>query len=203
MKSIFILCFVLYNSFLFSQRKHSHYVGEEKRSIKAFSDDDIKSLKESEGMGLAKAAELNHYPGPKHVLEIADVLKITDEQKISIQSIYKTMNENAVRVGNEIITKDTNGRCNCYKVEIWEHENNSAICLLNSTPTTHNPALEQVSAIQTEVKSETPQPAQPPINTAPQPVKQETPPLHYPKSYNTYKDPFAGTSWGNNAKRTK
>ena len=111
--------------------------------------------------------------------------------------------EFCLKRANEIITKDTNGRCNCYKVEIWEHENNSAICLLNSTPTTHNPALEQVSAIQTEVKSETPQPAQPPINTAPQPVKQETPPLHYPKSYNTYKDPFAGTSWGNNAKRTK
>jgi len=106
MKSIFILCFLLFDSVLFSQHKHSRYVGEEKRSIKSLSDDDIKSLKEGEGMGLAKAAELNHYPGPKHVLEIADVLKITDEQKISIQGIYKTMNENAVRMGNEIILKE-------------------------------------------------------------------------------------------------
>ncbi|MBM4165411.1 MAG: hypothetical protein FJ218_00555 [Ignavibacteria bacterium] len=106
MKTFFLLSFVLFNSFLFTQHKHSKYVGEEKRSIKSLSDEDIQNLKEGNGMGLAKAAELNHYPGPKHVFDIADVLKITDEQKNTIQTIFKTMSENAVRAGNKIIMKE-------------------------------------------------------------------------------------------------
>ena len=32
-------------------------------------------------MGLAKAAELNHYPGPAHVLTLATELALTPDQK--------------------------------------------------------------------------------------------------------------------------
>ena len=47
------------------------YAGQEARSIKALSDDDIAALRKGEGMGMAKAAELNGYPGPVHVLSLA------------------------------------------------------------------------------------------------------------------------------------
>lgn len=110
--------------------------------------------------------------------------------------------EFCVKQANELITKETNGRCNCYKVEVWEHENNSAICELESVTTISTATVYQVEEQKEEVKPEpspAPQPTIPPV----QHVKLDTPPLHYPKSVNTYKDPFAGTSWGNSAKRTK
>ena len=49
------------------------YAGEELRSLKSMSSQEIESLRSGEGMGFAKLAELNHYPGPKHVLELADI----------------------------------------------------------------------------------------------------------------------------------
>ena len=44
------------------------YAGQQARTIKALSDDDLAALRKGEGMGMAKAAELNGYPGPAHVL---------------------------------------------------------------------------------------------------------------------------------------
>jgi hypothetical protein len=46
------------------------YAGQQGRSIKAPSDDDIAALRKDEGMGMAKAAELNGYPGPAHVYNL-------------------------------------------------------------------------------------------------------------------------------------
>jgi hypothetical protein len=45
------------------------YAGQQARSIKALSDEEIAALRKGEGMGMAKAAELNGYPGPVHVLQ--------------------------------------------------------------------------------------------------------------------------------------
>ena len=36
---------------------------------------------DGKGLGLAKAAELNGYPGPMHTLEHADAMKLTSEQR--------------------------------------------------------------------------------------------------------------------------
>jgi hypothetical protein len=43
----------------------SPYSGQETREIKALSRDEISGYLSGDGMGFAKAAELNHYPGPK------------------------------------------------------------------------------------------------------------------------------------------
>ena len=53
------------------------YAGMQTRSIKALSDQQIADLRAGRGMGLALAAELNGYPGPSHVLELADKLDIS------------------------------------------------------------------------------------------------------------------------------
>jgi hypothetical protein len=58
-------------------------LGQQTRTIKALSDDsddDIAALLKGEGMGMAKAAELNDYPGPAHVLTLALELKLTENQ---------------------------------------------------------------------------------------------------------------------------
>ena len=46
----------------------SPYAGQQARAIKSLSDDDIASLRSGDGMGMAKAAELDSYPGPRDVL---------------------------------------------------------------------------------------------------------------------------------------
>jgi hypothetical protein len=58
----------------------SPYVGQETRDIKALSQQDIDDYLNGRGMGYAKAAELNHYPGPRHVLDLAHTLALTPEQ---------------------------------------------------------------------------------------------------------------------------
>jgi hypothetical protein len=39
------------------------------------------------GMGYAKAAELNHFPGPMHVLELADKLGLSAEQRATTKQL--------------------------------------------------------------------------------------------------------------------
>lgn len=118
------------------------------------------------------------------------------------------------RQANEIVQKDTNGRCNCYKVEVWEHENNSAIYeetpVMSGNTSVKTYTIEQTEPVTTTTASGSitinnpPVPStQPPPPLPAQPAKLDTPPLHNQKAYNTFKDPFAGTSWGNSARRTK
>src|SRR5580658_1033453 len=53
------------------------YAGQQMRDIKALSSDDVADLLAGRGMGLAKPAELNHYPGPAHLLEMKDQLGLS------------------------------------------------------------------------------------------------------------------------------
>jgi Spy/CpxP family protein refolding chaperone len=82
------------------------YAGQEQRAIKAFSQDEIDAYLAGEGMGLAKAAELNHYPGPKHILEMADHLGLTPVQRAKIQAAEKAMSATAIPLGRQIIDSE-------------------------------------------------------------------------------------------------
>ena len=81
----------------------SEYVGEEYRSIKSLSADDIKELRAGGGWGLAKAAELNGVPGPAHILEMASEIELTSTQQVEIQEIYEQMKSEAISLGNQLI----------------------------------------------------------------------------------------------------
>jgi len=82
----------------------SAYAGQELRDIKALSPEDVRALEAGEGMGLAKAAELNQYPGPRHVLDLAGPLALTGEQRASAERLYAEMRSEAVRLGREILS---------------------------------------------------------------------------------------------------
>ena len=58
------------------QAQHQPYAGDAGREIKALSPEEVKDLLSGAGMGYAKAAELNHFPGPAHVIELADKLGV-------------------------------------------------------------------------------------------------------------------------------
>jgi Spy/CpxP family protein refolding chaperone len=84
----------------------SKYTGQEDRIIKSLSSEDIESLQTGTGDafgGMAKLAELNGYPGPRHVLDMAHELKLTDEQKKNITTIYNDMKKKAIELGQKIV----------------------------------------------------------------------------------------------------
>ena len=68
------------------QHQHAPYMGLENRQIKALADSQIRQLQDGEGMSLALAAELNHYPGPRHVVDLAKELGLTRQQQQRAQT---------------------------------------------------------------------------------------------------------------------
>lgn len=90
---------------LSAQHDHaeSPYAGEQTSEIPSLTLQQLEGLRRGEGMGLAKPAELNHYPGPKHVLELADDLHLSQEQRTQIEEIRSTMAGGAIRIGAQII----------------------------------------------------------------------------------------------------
>ncbi|HTK81929.1 MAG TPA: Spy/CpxP family protein refolding chaperone [Bacteroidota bacterium] len=85
----------------------SPYAGEQSREIKSLSAEEIEKYLTGEGMGLAKAAELNHYPGPRHVMDLANDLHLTNDQKQRTQSAFDAMHEKAVSLGKKIVDGET------------------------------------------------------------------------------------------------
>ena len=81
----------------------SPYAGEEARSIKALSQERMRGLLAGEGLGYAKAAELNGWPGPRHVLDLKDELRLTGEQLTNMRAIFDDMNAEARQLGKELI----------------------------------------------------------------------------------------------------
>lgn len=84
------------------------YSGEEKPEIKALSADEIAAYRSGAGMGYAKAAELNHYPGPRHVLELAKELEATQAQTQKLRSVYDRMHAETVRLGERVVDQERN-----------------------------------------------------------------------------------------------
>jgi hypothetical protein len=82
------------------------YAGQQTRQIKALSDDDVAALLKGEGMGFAKAAELNGYPGPKRVLDLAGQLRLTEAQHQQIQVIFDKMRAAAKPLGAQLVERE-------------------------------------------------------------------------------------------------
>jgi len=84
----------------------SPYVGLQTRPIKALSEQQVADLKEGRGMGLALTAELNGYPGPAHVLELADQLGLSAEQKARVQNLFDAMKAEALPLGAKLLDQE-------------------------------------------------------------------------------------------------
>ena len=84
----------------------SAYVGQQSREINALSGEDIAALRNGDGMGLAKAAELNGYPGPRHVLALVRELRLTESQRAQVTAIRDRMSAAARPLGDELIDRE-------------------------------------------------------------------------------------------------
>jgi hypothetical protein len=105
-KSFLMVTWVFCTAVARAAETPSPYAGQETREIKALSRDEINGYVSGDGMGFAKAAELNHYPGPKHVLELADKLQLSEEQRRRSQMIFEDMKSKAVSLGKQFVEKE-------------------------------------------------------------------------------------------------
>jgi Spy/CpxP family protein refolding chaperone len=94
---------------IFAQHVHapSHnaapYAGQQTREIKALSPAQTADLLAGKGMELAKAAELNGYPGPMHVLELAAQLGLNADQKQASEALMKRHKAEARDLGTQLV----------------------------------------------------------------------------------------------------
>lgn len=77
----------------------SPYAGLQQREIKALSPEDTRALLEGQGMRLALAAELNGYPGPLHVLEHAQSLQLSPQQREATEALMHAHKAEARALG--------------------------------------------------------------------------------------------------------
>jgi hypothetical protein len=87
-------------------QSRSPYAGFETRAIKALSDQQISELRTGLGMSLALAAELNGYPGPRHTIEFAADLRLSDAQRAKVEELFAMMTAESISIGERLIAQE-------------------------------------------------------------------------------------------------
>ena len=84
----------------------AQHAGKQTRAVSSLSAADVAQLQRGAGWGFALPAELNGYPGPMHVLELASQLKLTAEQKKQVTRIFDRMQTQAQALGAQFIASE-------------------------------------------------------------------------------------------------
>ena len=84
----------------------SSYSGQEKREIKSLSKNEISGYLNGKGLGFSKVAELNHFPGPRHVLDLAIELQLSKHQIEKTNLLFQAMQVKAKQYGSFFIEKE-------------------------------------------------------------------------------------------------
>lgn len=79
------------------------YRGWESREIKALSPEEIAALEAGRGFSQALAAELNGFPGPRHVIDLAGDLDLTPGQRASVEMLFQGMQAEAIEAGLAVL----------------------------------------------------------------------------------------------------
>lgn len=83
------------------------YAGQQTRAVASMADEEVHGHIEGRGLGYARPAELNGYPGPMHVLELKSELTLTAEQIAATEAIFNRMQERAREAGRRYIEAET------------------------------------------------------------------------------------------------
>src|SRR5229473_3197521 len=100
------ICAALLLTSVAATNAQTPYSGMQTRPIKALSEQQVADLGAGRGMGLALAAELNGYPGPSHLLELADKLNLTADQRSSVKALFEAMKAEALPLGSKLIAQE-------------------------------------------------------------------------------------------------
>ena len=86
----------------------SSYREQHAAGLRGLSAKELDDLRAGRGMGLARAAELNGYPGPRHVLDAArdGSLTLSADQQQAVERVFADMEREAKRVGLQVIAEE-------------------------------------------------------------------------------------------------
>ncbi len=82
------------------------YAGQQAREVKALSADEVKQYLAGAGMGYAKSAELNHFPGPQHALELSEQLGLSAEQRAHARQLMVAHKAEARAIGAKLVDSE-------------------------------------------------------------------------------------------------
>lgn len=102
----FLAAFILAAVAGAAQAQHQPYAGQHERDIKALSAEAVKQYLDGAGMGYAKAAELNQYPGPAHALELAERLGLTPAQRAATKQLMDAHRAEARAIGAKLVESE-------------------------------------------------------------------------------------------------
>jgi Spy/CpxP family protein refolding chaperone len=86
-----------------AQEHHPGYGEGQSTQVKTLTQAQVDELLAGAGMGMALPAELNGFPGPRHLLELADSLDLTAEQRGTVQDIFDRMQREARALGAKVV----------------------------------------------------------------------------------------------------
>lgn len=104
---LFLLCcaVIVSTSITFAQGKRA--VPEKNESkIKTLSSEQINGYLNGEEMEMARVAELNHYPGPRQILDLAEKLRLSSRQVEQVADIVERIQDEAMRLGRLIVERE-------------------------------------------------------------------------------------------------
>jgi Spy/CpxP family protein refolding chaperone len=84
----------------------SPYIGQLDSPVRGLSAQEVDDLRAGRGMGFARMAELNNYPGPRHLLDLQQLLRLSPKQAATIQGIFDEMQTQAQALGEQILTQE-------------------------------------------------------------------------------------------------
>jgi Spy/CpxP family protein refolding chaperone len=92
-------------------QQHGHHHAEPADTVtvavpSGLTTEEIAGLLDGRGMGMATPAEAHGYPGPLHVLELADSLGLTPEQRATAERLRAAMLEEARDLGAQIVANE-------------------------------------------------------------------------------------------------
>lgn len=116
----------------------SPYAGQESRDIKALSSEDVSGYEAGKGMGFAKAAELNGFAGPAHVLELESRLHLTRDQRARTEALFAAMSAKAGETGRLLVGK--------------ERELDALFANRTITPAQMTPLLQAIGMLQAQIR---------------------------------------------------
>ena len=84
----------------------SPYATQLTTPVRGLTAEEVDDLLNGRGMGFARMAELNSYPGPRHLLDLQVELALTPEQIVQIEQAFQSMAADAQALGREIVREE-------------------------------------------------------------------------------------------------
>ncbi|MEP6941712.1 MAG: hypothetical protein ABI981_02180 [Betaproteobacteria bacterium] len=120
--------------------KPSSYAGQQQRAIKTLAESEVAALLAGDGMGFAKAAELNDYPGPAHALELIAALELSTTQVDQTRALMNQHKSRAREMGARVVAA--------------ERELNSLFASQHATADAVEAATRQIGLLQASLRAE-------------------------------------------------